>query len=90
MATADIIPLITGPASALGICLLVGLGVYRIVANSLVPMLRAAIDRHLASVDEMSRRHQDQHERIISQLETVDRKLGGVYARLADLKEAQT
>ena len=89
MGEADIIPLITGPASALGICLLVGTGIYRLTANSLVPMLKSAIDRHLASVDEMSRRHQDQHERIISQLETVDRKLGGVYARLNDLKEAQ-
>lgn len=89
MGEAEIIPLITGPASALGICLLVGTGIYRLAANTLAPMLKAAIDRHLASVDEMSRRHQDQHEKIISQLETVDRKLGGVYARLSDIRDTQ-
>ena len=88
MTESQIIPLVTGPASGLAICLLIGLGVYRIVGNSLIPMLQRAIDRHLSSVDEMSRRHQDQHERIIAQLETVDRKIGGVYARLADLKES--
>ena len=88
MTESQIIPLVTGPASALGICLLIGLGVYRIVGNSLVPMLQRAIDRHLSSVDEMSRRHQDQHERIIAQLETVDRKVGGIFHRLNDLKDA--
>lgn len=88
MGEAEIIPLVTGPASALGICLLVGTGIYRLAANTLAPMLKAAIDRHLSSVDEMSRRHQDQHERIIAQLETVDRKVGGIFHRLNEIKEA--
>lgn len=89
MGEADIIPLITGPASALGICLLVGLGVYRIVANSLVPMLKAAIDRHLDSVDTMAKAHQAEHERILQSLDKIDRKVGGIYARLGDMKDTQ-
>jgi hypothetical protein len=74
MTESQIIPLVTGPASALGICLLIGLGVYRIIGNSLVPMLQRAIDRHLDSVD--------------GSLEKIDRKVGGIYARLGDLKDA--
>lgn len=88
MTETQIIPLVTGPASALGICLLIGLGVYRIVGNSLVPMLQRAIDRHLDSVDTMAKAHQAEHERIIATLDKVDRKVGGIYARLGDIKDS--
>lgn len=88
MTESQIIPLVTGPASALGICLLIGLGVYRIIGNSLVPMLQRAIDRHLDSVDTMAKAHQAEHERILGSLEKIDRKVGGIYARLGEMKDA--
>ena len=88
MGEAEVIPLITGPASALGICLLVGTGVYRLAVNTLGPMLKAAIDRHLDSVDTMAKAHRAEHERIISQLETIDRKVGGIFHRLNEMKES--
>jgi len=88
MGEAEVIPLITGPASALGICLLVGTGIYRLAANTLAPMLKAAIDRHLDSVDTMAKAHQAEHERILHSLDKIDRKVGGIYARLGDIKES--
>jgi hypothetical protein len=88
MTESEIIPLVTGPVSALGICLLIGLGAYRIIGQSLVPMLQRAIDRHLDSVDTMAKAHQAEHERILGSLDKIDRKVGGIYARLGDLKES--
>jgi hypothetical protein len=88
MTESQIIPLVTGPASALGICLLIGLGSYRLLAQNIVPLLKSAIDRHLDSVDSMAKAHQAEHERIITTLDKIDRKVSGVYARLGDMKDA--
>ena len=88
MTESEIIPLVTGPVSALRICLLIGLGAYRILSQSIVPLIKAAIDRHLDSVDTMAKAHQAEHERIIAAVDKVDRKVGGIYARLGDLKES--
>lgn len=88
MTESEIIPLVTGPASALGICLLIGLGVYRIVGNSLIPMFQRAIDRHLDSVDSMAKAHNTEHMRIIETCERIERKVGGLYARVESVKDS--
>lgn len=88
MTESEIIPLVTGPASALGICLLIGLGVYRIVGNSLIPMFQRAIDRHLDSVDSMANAHNAEHMRIIETCERIERKVGGLYARVESVKDS--
>jgi len=88
MTESEIIPLVTGPASALGICLLIGTGVYRLAANSLAPMLKAAIDRHLDSVDQMAKSHNAEHMRIIETCERIERKVGGLYARVEAVKDS--
>lgn len=88
MTESEIIPLVTGPASALGICLLIGLGVYRIVGNSLIPMFQRAIDRHLDSVDSMAKAHNAEHMRIIETCERIERKVGGLYARVEAVKDS--
>lgn len=88
MTETQIIPLVTGPASALGICLLIGLGSYRLLAQNVIPLLKSAVDRHLESVDSMQRTHQKEHERILQSLDKIDRKVSGVYARLGDMKDS--
>ena len=67
----NVIPLLTGPASALGVCLLIGLGVYRLLRDFVVPMVRRAIDRHLDQVDEIIKKHSAEHERIMAGLDAV-------------------
>lgn len=61
-----LIPYLAGPGGAIVICCLVGWGVYRLMVFYFVPLLQAAIDRHLAQVDAMDARHSKEHDRIMA------------------------
>ena len=69
--TEALVPQITGPASALVVCLLIGLGVYKLLRDFVVPMMQRAIDRHLDQVDEIIKKHSAEHERILAGLDAV-------------------
>ena len=67
--------MLTGPASALVVCLFVGVAVFRLVRDVGVPLLDRAITRHLAQVDLMMSRHTLEHERIIKSLDALNTKI---------------
>jgi len=67
----ELVPQVTGPASALVVCLLIGLGVYKLLRDFVVPMMQRAIDRHLDQVDEIIKKHSAEHERIMAGLDAV-------------------
>jgi len=71
----ELVPQITGPASALVVCLLIGLGVYKLLRDFVVPMMQRAIDRHLDQVDEIIKKHSEEHLRIMSGLEAIEARL---------------
>lgn len=65
-----LIPYLAGPGGAIVICCLVGWGVYRLMVFYFVPLLQAAIDRHLAQVDAMDERHSKEHQKIMDRLDS--------------------
>lgn len=68
----QIIPYIAGPGGAIVVCVLVGWAVYRLLVYVGAPLLKSAVDRHLAQVDEMNQRHSDEHGRIIDALNSME------------------
>ena len=68
MTLETLLPYIAGPGGAIVICVLVGWAVYRILVHFAVPLMQGAVDRHLAQVDQMNSRHEDQHRQIIEAL----------------------
>jgi len=87
--------LLTGPTSSLLLLLGMGLGLWRFGTQTVVPAVRAWVDKHLAQVDDLLAQHaldreawlasmQDCHaraDRNAAQLDTIERKVGGLYAR---------
>lgn len=71
-----IAPYLAGPGAGLIICLLVGLGVYKLLRDMIVPMVQQAINRHLDQVDSMMQQHSTEHERIIQGLDALNNKIG--------------
>jgi hypothetical protein len=69
-------PYLAGPGAGLIICLLVGLGVYKLLRDMIVPMVQQAINRHLDQVDSMMQQHSAEHERIIQGLDALNNKIG--------------
>jgi len=69
-------PYLAGPGAGLIICLLVGLGVYKLLRDMIVPMVQQAINRHLDQVDSMMQQHSTEHERIIQGLDALNSKIG--------------
>lgn len=69
-------PYLAGPGAGLIICLLVGLGVYKLLRDMIVPMVQQAIKRHLDQVDSMMQQHSTEHERIIQGLDALNNKIG--------------
>lgn len=65
----QLVPYIAGPGGAIVICVLVGWGMYRLMVFYFVPLLQAAIDRHLAQVDAMDARHSAEHQRIMDRID---------------------
>lgn len=68
-------PYLAGPGAGLIICLLVGLGVYKLLRDLVVPMVQRGIDRHLDQVDAMMKQHSAEHSKIIEGLDALNAKI---------------
>jgi hypothetical protein len=82
---ATLAPLLSGPASAVAVLVGVGIGVYRIVAQMLIPLLSRAVDRHLGQIDELLKNQKAESKAITATLASIDRRL----ARLEDLTDSR-
>lgn len=82
---ATLAPLLSGPASAVAVLVGVGIGVYRIVAQMLIPLLSRAVDRHLGQIDELLKNQKAESKAITQTLASIDRRL----ARLEDLTDSR-
>jgi hypothetical protein len=68
-------PYLAGPGAGLIICLLVGLGVYKLLRDLVVPMVQRGIDRHLDQVDAMMKQHSAEHTKILEGLDALNSKI---------------
>lgn len=92
--------LLTGPTSSLLLLLGMGLGLWRFTTQTVLPAAKIWVDRHLDQVDDLLKQHeadrsawlesmQDCHKRSEqagAQLSTIERKVGGLYARHESLQ----
>jgi len=90
-----LLSLLTGPTSSLVLLLGILWGVYRFVSG-LLPTGRAWVSQHLDQVDTLLAQHQAdreawlasmrdgsaQHQEVITSLDRIERKVGGLYSRL--------
>ena len=68
-------PYLAGPGAGLIVCFVVGLGVYKLLRDLIVPMVQQAINRHLEQVDKMMEQHSKEHEKIMEGLESLNSKM---------------
>ena len=95
MDDSTLLTLATGPTSSLILLLGMGLGLYRFFVHTIVPAVKAYVERHLASVDRMLDEHAKDREAWLSpmskaqeQQDRIERKVGGLYARIDSIKDA--
>jgi len=68
-------PFLTGPASAV-FCLVFMLGgIYKLTVDKLLPMLGAALDRHLRSLDELVATNSADHKAMVEALQRIEIRL---------------
>ena len=68
-------PLVAGPASAVFCLIFMLAGLYKITVDKLLPMLGAALDRHLRSLDELVATNSRDHRAMIETLQRIDIRL---------------
>ncbi len=68
-------PLVAGPASAVFCLVFMLAGLYKITVDKLLPMLGAALDRHLRSLDELVATNSADHKAMIETLQRIDIRL---------------
>ena len=87
--------LLTGPTSSLILLLGMSLGLWRFGTQTVAPAVKRWVDQHLNQVDELLKQHdadrvawlesmQDCHSRseaLGTKLDTIERKVGGLYKR---------
>ena len=87
--------LLTGPTSSLLLLLGMGLGLWRFTTQTVLPAAKIWVDRHLDQVDKLLDQHeadrlaylqglqdcQERSDQFRAQLDTVERKVGGLYGR---------
>jgi len=92
--------MLTGPTSSLILLLGMALGLWRFLTQTILPAAKGWVDQHLNQVDELLKQHeadrtawltsmQDCHQRATAlneNIETVSRKVGGLYARHESLQ----
>lgn len=95
MDDSTLLTLATGPTSSLILLLGMGLGLYRFFVHTVVPAVKTYVERHLASVDRMLDEHAKDREAWLAtmtqtkeQQDRIERKVGGLYARIDALKDA--
>jgi hypothetical protein len=92
---AALLSMLTGPTSSLILLLTILYAVWKAVTQSIIPAVKAWVDKHLAQVDDLLESHgkdrdawlksmsdcSDQNKQLQGTLERVERKVGGLYAR---------
>ncbi len=92
--------MLTGPTSSLALLLIMLYGVWRVVTQTMIPAVKAWVDKHLSQVDDLLESHgkdrdawlksmadcSDQNKQLQGTLERVERKVGGLYARHESLQ----
>ena len=68
-------PLIAGPASAVFVMLVVLFGIWKFAVDRLLPILSAALDRHLNALDELVKTNQADHKAMLESLQGIEAKL---------------
>jgi len=81
--------LATGPTSSLLLLLTIGLALWRFLQNTIIPACTRWVDSHLAQVDRLIDEHGKDREAWLESMrdckeqgERIERKVGGLYARL--------
>ena len=85
MTVEGIAPYLAGPGAAVLVLLLVGLGVYRLVVNYVMPAAKAVVDRHMTELEAANQRHEDA---VAKHMDHIG-KMGDRYDRLADMHAEQ-
>ena len=80
--SAELLPYLAGPGGAIIVCVLVGWGSYQLLVSKVLPIVEAAVARHLAQIDEMNsrwieadRRNAEEHAKIMEMLVKLDTKV---------------
>ena len=68
-------PFLTGPASAVFCLVFMLAGIYKLTVDKLLPMLGAALDRHLRSLDELVATNSRDHKAMIEALQRIEIRL---------------
>lgn len=68
MAVETLAPYLVGPGAGLAVCILVGLGVYKLLVAKVFPLVEGAVNRHLDQIDRIVEQHSAEHEAIIEAL----------------------
>jgi hypothetical protein len=93
MDDASIVSLLTGPFSSLLLLAGMGLGAVRFFSGTVVPAVSRWVDQHLTQNADMIREHRADREAWLAQVKDcaeqgarIERKIGGLYARLDSLQ----
>ena len=68
-------PFIAGPASAVFVMLVVLFGIWKFAVDRLLPILSAALERHLNALDELVKTNQADHKAMLESLQGIEAKL---------------
>jgi len=68
-------PFLTGPASAVFCLVFMLAGIYKLTVDKLLPMLGAALDRHLRSLDELVATNSRDHKAMVEALQRIEIRL---------------
>ena len=69
MTLEGIAPYLAGPGAGLLVCILVGMGVYKLLVSKVLPLIEGAVNRHLSQVDRMIERHSEEHSAIVKAIQ---------------------
>jgi len=68
-------PFLAGPASAVFVMLILLLGLWKLTTLHLIPLIAKALDRHLASLDELVATNKADHKVMVECLQRMEVKL---------------
>jgi hypothetical protein len=76
MSTAEALaPFLAGPASAVFVMLILLLGLWKLTTDKLIPLLGAALNRHLDSLDELVTGNREDHRVMVECLQRIEVKI---------------
>tara|TARA_R100001510_G_scaffold57108_1_gene64162 strand:+ start:898 stop:1167 length:270 start_codon:yes stop_codon:yes gene_type:complete len=76
METAEALaPFLAGPASAVFVMLILLLGLWKLTTEKLIPMMGAALDRHLNTLDELVATNKADHKAMVECLQRIEVKI---------------